>query len=714
MENDPPLNDIDIAVDPYEGPGDSSRDVRIDDYRFDEQEDEDEHEIQFGRTDPTPVPNVFQQAWGYGQSTPLFDRSRRRSFIDPLRQSTSPSLFGALPPLRPWRTQPVAPPMPPPAQPQPLGNNQPIVQPPAQPTSVPVQPIPPPARAATAAPPAATGPPPTRQATRPPTQTSFILNGEVLLIGQSRQAAPTTSDCLFKKEDRASLPADERHKIIEEATTKSKLPKFKPLQLAMAKNKGGKDKDSELLKEDANLHAQIRSIEARHRRYDLHTPFTIVFPDDCANSPRLTTDGSTILTVDLFRMYLSVTPYQVGISNAWYNTWTDPVQQPWHRENLQLSYLMLQEHTEHNLHTKILEIYDKYADEYKGGPLYFKLLMDFLVSDLQSVADSIIKHIQSYKIRDVKGEDVSVSVTLLRNGCDRLHSVHRLPNDMPRTLVQVFQTTSNGDFNRYFAAAEIDIRRDPLSQRRDQYAVHHYILQNSGSLVAKLQDQIKEECEKLLEDADREYTSSLYQGSWRIPKANNDATALLANIPAGGQPFSQVHIFKAAVLLAGLNCWNCGGTDHKLTKCPHPKNDKQVEANRKAWNEAKAKSGDGTSKPKSGNKDRSRSKKWAPPGKGEGPKRTIDGKPMFWNRGSKRWVPDKDADQANLAEDGDEKPTKKKPKAKSKVKKADSDSDEDSASDDSDRALLADSVETFGSAMRNIATLLDKVKNKTK
>ena len=70
--------------------------------------------------------------------------------------------------------------------------------------------------------------------------------------------------------------------------------------------------------------------------------------------------------------------------------------------------------------------------------------------------------------------------------------------------------------------------------------------------------------------------------------------------------------------------------------------------------------------------------------------------------------------QANLAENGDEKPTKKKPKAKSKVKKADSDSDEDSASDDSNRALLADSVETFGSAMRNIATLLDKVKNKTK
>jgi hypothetical protein len=451
MQNNPPIYKVDIPDDLYEGSGNSSHDERVDDH-FEEQEDEADNDIEFGPADPTPVPNVFQQAWGYGQSTPLFDRSRRRSFIDPLRQSTSPSLFGILPPLRTafqsqFRTQPVVLLTPPPAQPQSTGNNQPTTVPPVRPTT----------RAATAAPtrPPAAQKPQGAQA-KQTKQTSFVLNGEVLLIGQSRQAAPTTSYCLFKKEDRASLPADERHKIIEEATTKSKLPKFKPLQLAMAKNKGGKDKDSELLKEDANLHAQIRSIEARHRRYDLHTLFTIVFPEDCANSPRLTTDGSTILTVDLFRMYLSVTPFQVGISNAWYNTWTDPVQQPWHRENLQLSYTMLQEHTDHSLHTKILEIYDKYTDEYKGGPLYFKLLMDFLVSDLQSVADSIIKHIQSYKIRDVKGEDVSV--TLLRNGCDRLHSVHHLPNDMPRTLVQVFHTTSNGDFNRYFAAAEINIR----------------------------------------------------------------------------------------------------------------------------------------------------------------------------------------------------------------------------------------------------------------
>jgi hypothetical protein len=187
MSNNTPLYEIELPNDPSEGSGNSLRDERVDDF-IKEQEDEEENEIEFGPTDLTPVPNVFQQAWGYGQSIWLFDRSRRRSFIDPFCQSTSPSLIGILPPLRTavqsqFHMQPVVPPLPPPAQPQSTGNNQPFV-PPVQPT----------AQAATAAPtrpPAAQKP----QGAQPKQtkQTLFVLNGEVLLIGQSRQAAPKIS-----------------------------------------------------------------------------------------------------------------------------------------------------------------------------------------------------------------------------------------------------------------------------------------------------------------------------------------------------------------------------------------------------------------------------------------------------------------------------------------------------------------------------------------
>jgi hypothetical protein len=85
MENGPPVDEVGIPVDLYEGLGDSSRDERVDVY-FEEQEDEvEKQEILFERADPPPTPNIFQQAWGYGQSTPIFDRSRRRSFIDLLQ-----------------------------------------------------------------------------------------------------------------------------------------------------------------------------------------------------------------------------------------------------------------------------------------------------------------------------------------------------------------------------------------------------------------------------------------------------------------------------------------------------------------------------------------------------------------------------------------------------------------------------------------------------
>jgi hypothetical protein len=42
-------------------------------------------------------------------------------------------------------------------------------------------------------------------------------------------------------------------------------------------------------------------------------------------------------------------------------------------------------------------------------------------------------------------------------------------------------------------------------------------------------------------------------------------------------------------------------------------------------------------------------KMWAPPQPHEQSKRTIKGNAMWYNKNTKRWVPDKDAKQANLA-----------------------------------------------------------------
>jgi hypothetical protein len=292
------------------------------------------------------------------------------------------------------------------------------------------------ARAACTAP---YGTPPTPAATPQPTARTAVLvcptsttpvvqrPATINLLGEEIEftGAPTlpiTITCLFKKEDRALLRADEQRAIVEDAIKKV-LPKFKPQAISIGSNKD--TKDNSLLEDEANLSSLITAVAKRHKNYDIHTAFQIVFPVQPLVSPDLKMDGVQRLTVDLYKQYTSVTPEQVAVSNFWYSSWIDPVKQPTHRENLHLSYLMLVNHTVQELHQKVIETYNKFLSQYQGGPLYFKLVMDSLLADLERVSSGLLKHMTEYKICDTKGEDVSRAVSLLRNGCDR-----RLPQGL--------------------------------------------------------------------------------------------------------------------------------------------------------------------------------------------------------------------------------------------------------------------------------------------
>jgi hypothetical protein len=195
------------------------------------------------------------------------------------------------------------------------------------------------------------------------------------------------------------LRADKQRAVVEDATKKV-LPKFKPQAISMG---GTKDtKDNSLLEDEANLSSLITAIAKRHRNYDIHTPFQIVFPVQPLASPDLKMDGVQPLTVDLYKQYTSVTPEQVAVSNFWYSLWIDPIKQPWHRENLHLSYLMLVDHTVQELHQKVIKTYNKFLSQYQGGPLYFKLVVDSLVADLERVSSALLKHMTEYKIHNTK------------------------------------------------------------------------------------------------------------------------------------------------------------------------------------------------------------------------------------------------------------------------------------------------------------------------
>jgi hypothetical protein len=426
-------------------------------------------------------------------------------------------------------------------------------------------------------PPHAATPQPTACTTvpvRPSGTTPVVRPATIKLLGEEIELTggptlPITITCLFKKEDHALLRADERHAVVEDAIKKVLL-KFKPQAISMGSTRD--TKDNSLLEDEANLSSSlITAIAERHKNYDIHTPFQIVFPVQPLVSPDLKMDSIQPLMVDLYKQYTSMTSEQVAVSNFWYSSWINPIKQLWHRENLHLSYLMLVNHTVQELHQKVIETYNKFLSQYHGGPLYFKLVMDSLVTDLERMSSALLKHMTEYKIHDTKGEDVSHAVSLLCNGCDQLHSIHHLPQDMLRILVKVYQTTSNTEFNKLFELTELDMPQALSFVSCDVFAVQHHLFQKSPVLMLHLQDQLKSKCNSLHGMADAEYVHVKYSGQWTLLKGQGDSAALTTAKP-----------LLKAVLQSGV-CWNCGKEGHCLGECKKPRDNKRIDANKTAF-----------------------------------------------------------------------------------------------------------------------------------
>ena len=115
--------------------------------------------------------------------------------------------------------------------------------------------------------------------------------------------------------------------------------------------------------------------------------------------------------------------------------------------------------------------------------------------------------------------------------------------------------------------------------------------------------------------------------------------------------------FPPAALEAG-DCWNCGKSGHRLSKCKAKRDKKRIAVNRDAYRKLTGGKEPSDGRKRGGRKGRNngrgkgKGKKWAPPGKGESDKKIIDGKPMRYNPQNKRWVPDEEATTApgaNLA-----------------------------------------------------------------
>ena len=414
---------------------------------------------------------------------------------------------------------------------------------------------------------------------------TLTLNGIEIELRDEQETHFSEVNTLYKKADRADLYKKDRLALIAAATEKKEATYFTALALALD--------DESKLDDCYNIGTKVEKVEARHRLYDMHDVFTIVVPE---------ADGKTLKeeAYNLYTEYATVTPDMVASSNKWYNSW--PKGPTW-QENLNWTHQFFEYNVATEVAEKVNELYMLYPIESRGGPLYFILLMNQLLSQTEEAVLALQVRLKKLNLKNIPGENVDKAISLARAAILRLETFNKTPEDLVRNLLKSFQTTSVASFNEVFRHMEKQRFLDQaLGGGRDK-------LTASG----------------IFNVAAAQYRLLWEEGEWTGVRTQGEA--IFTN-RTGGRT-------------RGV-CWNCGNPNHQLPDCKLPRDqskiDKMKEAYRKEKREKKADGGHDDGKKTEGNKPPS---KWRPPTADENNRRSINGKPMFWSDHKKKWVPDR-------------------------------------------------------------------------
>ena len=282
----------------------------------------------------------------------------------------------------------------------------------------------------------------TRMSSAP--QPTVTINGKTLTLNAT-PVQSTAPGILHPASDRKNLSRDKLNDLFEKATYRAH-DKFKSLNYRLD--------DPDKLEDTSNLQSQIEAMQTHHKNYDLHDVFKIVKYDD-ANMHKIETDQ-----VDLYENYASVTEEEVARSNKWYNTMIDGDEGLYIRQNLNLTAEYLHKACEPSLERKVKETYNTYSPEEQGGPLFFKILMDTLQNNSEEASLYLINMVKQLNISKLDGKNVATANTLIRSALSRLTNLKdengksRMPDDMYKSLIKVYQTSSVAEFNETFALLE--------------------------------------------------------------------------------------------------------------------------------------------------------------------------------------------------------------------------------------------------------------------
>jgi hypothetical protein len=420
---------------------------------------------------------------------------------------------------------------------------------------------------------------------------TLTLNGIEIELREEQETHFSEVNTLYKKADRADLDKKDRLALIAAATEKKEATYFTALALALD--------DESKLDDCYNIGTKVEKVEARHRLYDMHDVFTIVCPEE---------NGKTLKeeAYNLYTEYATITPDMVAASNKWYNSW--PKGPTW-QENLNWTHQFFEYNVATEVAEKVNELYMLYPIETRGGPLYFILLMNQLLSQTEEAVLALQVRLKKLTLKNIPGENVDKAISLARAAILRLETFNKTPEDLVRNLLKSFQTTSVTSFNEVFRHME--------KQR--------FLDQALGGGKDKLT------ATGIFNVAAAQYRLLWEEGEWTGVRTQGEA--IFTNQTAS---------------IRGV-CWNCGGSDHQLPACKLPRDqtkiDKMKEIYKKSKKDAK---GTETNKDK-GAATKTGTSKWRAPTAEEKNRRTIDGKAMFWHTKLRKWIPDRGARPSNAA-----------------------------------------------------------------
>ena len=334
--------------------------------------------------------------------------------------------------------------------------------------------------------------------------------------------------------------------------------------------------DKNILKHVLNLHQQLKQLRRHAEAYDINDVFEIVIPlYGTAIGPAI---DNTIC--NLFEHYPKLELQMTANSIRHVMSYSNPCTV----ENMTCAYQLVKNNTEEHLFQKALEEYEKFPPECQGGPLILHIVVKKIQNTSDQWIDCLTRKVETIKITDYKGEDVDHVVSLMRAIENVFVSAsteydRKLPNDWPKKLLKIFQTSSVEDFNDIFS----DLMKK-AQQKADmfggtpKYPEPEHVLRLASQTYDRMKSDDSWDVSKyarrranagIVRQLEVDYHGDKGDGPPTPPPARGLLTAP-PQVPAQNP---------------GIDCWNCNEPGHTVNDCPKPLNqakiDKKVKEHRR-------------------------------------------------------------------------------------------------------------------------------------